>query len=159
MGRIPKVMVWGDRTIQVPVGKVVRTGYVETHKVRLDNTTPVAIGDVQEKYEVVKQNSPNAVFPAPMGEWRGDEFWIEDGRHTYFAYLLNGYTNILVMWLDDYQEVDRLLTTTSIHVSASDTRSVMDRINNAFRLEPGMLYGDSRSAVMKGFDGDLQPVY
>jgi hypothetical protein len=90
-----------DKTIGVPPGRVVRTGYVDIWRVRWSSHDPLALGDVQSKYELVKQNRPNSVYPTPIGHWEGDEFVLVDGRHTFTAYLMNGYTHILVAWLEE----------------------------------------------------------
>jgi hypothetical protein len=99
---IPKVAVYGDKTIAVPPGQVVRTGYVPIDDIVLGCKERMSIGDVLDKYELVKQNAPNAIFPAPMGGWVMDgRFVVEDGRHLIEGYRLNGYTHVLVMWLEE----------------------------------------------------------
>jgi hypothetical protein len=94
-----KVTFQIDKSISVPAGSKVLTEYVHIDKIRLGCKSPMSIGDVKEKYELVKQNAPASLFPAPMGEWKEDRFVIIDGRHTYVAYLMMGYEYVLVSWL------------------------------------------------------------
>jgi hypothetical protein len=89
-----------DKSIKVPPGKKVFVDYVPIECVILDCKDPMAIGDVQQKYELIKQNSPSCIFPTPIGYWEGERFHIVDGRHTFVGYLLNGYRYILVTWLE-----------------------------------------------------------
>lgn len=96
-----KVTFYGDKTLAVPPGKVVVTGYVAIDKIRLACTTPMALGDVREKYELIKQNRPAALWPPPIGWWEGDTFVIWDGRHHKIGYEMNGYQYILVAWLEN----------------------------------------------------------
>lgn len=94
-----KAIVQIDKSISVPPGKKVVVDYVHIDKIILGSKSPMAIGDVKEKYELIKQNAPNSIFPTPIGEWKKDRFIIIDGRHTYLGYLMNGYEYILVSWL------------------------------------------------------------
>jgi hypothetical protein len=95
-----KIAFYGDKTLAVPQGEVVVTGYVPIEKVRLACRDVMGIGDVREKYELVKQNAPSSLWPPPIGHWDGDYFVIEDGRHHKIAYEMNGYSHILVAWLE-----------------------------------------------------------
>lgn len=99
-----KVSLQFDKTISVPPGATVRSGYVPMHRVRCLCREPMAIGDVERKYELAKQNAPASLFPAPMGRWNGDTFELLDGRHTKIAYEMLGYSHLLVMWVDDPRE-------------------------------------------------------
>lgn len=89
-----------DRSIRVPPGAVVKTGYVDIFKCRLACRERMAVGDVKLAYEKVLQQAGHAVWPFPNGYWDGDEFVIKDGRHEYIASLMVGHSHILVAWVD-----------------------------------------------------------
>lgn len=91
--------------MEVPAGKVVRTAYVPIERCRLGNRAPMAIGDVREKFEIIQQIKPQAIFPGPMGHWEGETFVVLDGRHTYVAYLMHGFRHILVSWLETIEDI------------------------------------------------------
>lgn len=90
-----------DRSIVVPEGATVQTGYVEIHRVRLACRERMAIGDVNTSYQRLLQISGSQAWPPPTGYWRGKWFVIEDGRHTYVAALMLGYSHLLVAWVND----------------------------------------------------------
>ncbi|QRQ99694.1 hypothetical protein [Dyadobacter sandarakinus] len=91
-----------DKSISVKPGGVVKTGYVKTENVVLLCKDPMSKGDISEKYELVKQNAPNQIFPCPIGHFREDgRFVILDGRHTFIALVMNGFESILVSWIDN----------------------------------------------------------
>ncbi|KQS33960.1 hypothetical protein ASG33_07985 [Dyadobacter sp. Leaf189] len=88
-----------DKVLSIAPGKLAKTAYVSVDDVVLACKDPMSIGDVQLKYEIVKQNAPKQLFPCPTGHYREDgRFVIVDGRHTYLALLMNGFTHILVSW-------------------------------------------------------------
>lgn len=89
-----------DKSLSVPPGKKVVTDYVHIDKVKMACKDKMAIGDVNEKYQLVLQNAPNCIFPAPVGHWDNDRFVVVDGRHTFMAYVLLGYEYILVSWME-----------------------------------------------------------
>lgn len=95
-----------DRSIRVQPGQVVHTGYVHVDNVRLGCKAPLAIGDVERKYEIVRQNAPAQVFPCPVGVWEGERFTIHDGRHTYLAHVMNGFEYVLVAWTGDVADAN-----------------------------------------------------
>lgn len=90
-----------DRSMTVPPGRLVRTGYVEIDAVRLGNREPMSVGDVERAHNKVIQMGPNEQWPCPVGRWEGDRFTIADGRHQFVASLMAGRTHILVAWLED----------------------------------------------------------
>ena len=95
-----KVAIQLDKTILVPPGKRVVVDYVHRDSIILGCKDPMAIGDVNEKYQLIKQNAPNAIYPTPVGEWKDGRFVVIDGRHTTIGYILNGYDYILVSWIE-----------------------------------------------------------
>lgn len=87
-----------DRSIAVPPGRLIRTGYVSVWDVRLACRERMAIGDVKGAFERRLQLGDHQPWPCPRGEWQGDEFVIIDGRHEYVAALMLGQDHILVAW-------------------------------------------------------------
>lgn len=95
------VAIAEDRTMAVPPGHFVRTGYVAVENVKLacrDRMTP---GDVKVAYERLLQLGDHQPWPAPCGHWKDDRFIVVDGRHQFIASLMLGKTHIFVAWLDD----------------------------------------------------------
>lgn len=91
-----------DKILSIQPGKLAHTVYVKTEDVVLACKDSMSIGDVKQAYELVKQNAPSQMFPCPIGYFREDgRFVIVDGRHTYIALLMNGFTDILVAWEGD----------------------------------------------------------
>lgn len=89
-----------DKSISVPPGQTVRTGYVHVDCIILACKDKMCIASVKEKYELILQNAANSIYPTPIGEWRNDRFVLIDGRHTFIAYVINGYQWVLVSWLE-----------------------------------------------------------
>lgn len=89
-----------DRSIAVPAGAIVRTGYLDVHKVRLACRERMAVGDVDRAYQRRLQLGDQQPFPCPNGSRDGDMFVIQDGRHEYVASLMIGYSTILVAWVE-----------------------------------------------------------
>jgi hypothetical protein len=90
-----------DRSISVPAGHLVRTGYVEIHKVRLACRERMAVGDVDRAFQKRLQLGTDQPFPCPNGIWDEDGwFVIYDGRHEFVACLMLGLTHLLVAWVE-----------------------------------------------------------
>jgi hypothetical protein len=89
-----------DRTLRVPRGKRILTGYVNVWKCRLANRERMAVGDVGSAVQKLLQLGEDSLHPAPNGKWEGDEFVIHDGRHEYLAAVMLGRTDILVAWVE-----------------------------------------------------------
>ena len=95
-----------DKTLRSPPGAKLHVEYVHIDRLRLGNRTPMAIGDVKEKFELILQNRPAYIFPCPVGTWTGDpsdplsRFTVHDGRHSYLAYQMHGYEHVLVAWIE-----------------------------------------------------------
>jgi hypothetical protein len=94
------VIVAEDRTLRVPAGALVRTGYVEVHRVRLACRDRMAIGDVEAAYRKRLQLGSDQPWPPPVGDWEDETFCIHDGRHEYVAALMLGCTHVLVAWIE-----------------------------------------------------------
>jgi hypothetical protein len=93
-----------DRSLAVPPGALVRTGYVSVWDVKLGCRERMAVGDVKGSYERRLQLGDHQPWPCPRGVWEGEEgksqFVIHDGRHEYVAALMLGQDFILVAWPD-----------------------------------------------------------
>jgi hypothetical protein len=88
-----------DRSIAVPPGSVIRTGYVPLHRVRLACRDRMAVGDVDRAYQRQLQLGERQRWPCPRGHWDGEVFVIMDGRHQYVAALMLGLAELLVAWV------------------------------------------------------------
>lgn len=93
------VLLAADRTLRVPRGATVRTGYVDVFRVRLDCRDRMAVGDVAEKYRELLQLGDGCRWPCPVGYWEGDTFHVTDGRHEWVAAVMLGREQILVAWV------------------------------------------------------------
>jgi len=93
--RIPE-----DRSMIVPPGAKVITGYVPIEQVVLACRDRMAVGDVERAMQRRMSCAPAQPWPCPRGEWRGDRFWIVDGRHETIAAMMLGCEHILVAWLE-----------------------------------------------------------
>ena len=89
-----------DRSIAVPPGRIVRTGYVPTFAVTLANRSRMAVGDIDAAYRRQLCLGDSQRWPCPLGTWDGQRFTIHDGRHAYTAALMLGFEHILVAWLE-----------------------------------------------------------
>ena len=98
--RAQPVIVAEDRSIAVPPGYVVRTGYVPIGEVETACRARMAVGDVKASYERQLQLGAAQPFPPPRGYWRGSRFVIEDGRHQFVACLMLGVEFLLVAWIE-----------------------------------------------------------
>ena len=94
------VAIAADRSLLVPPGKTVRTGYVDVFRVRHACRERMAAGDVKQAYEKQLQLGDNASWPPPRGHWDGDTFVIVDGRHEHIAAMMVGRSHLFVAWLD-----------------------------------------------------------
>lgn len=94
------VMFAEDRSIAVPAGHVIRTGYVPINDVELACRDRMAIGDVKESFERQLQLGSSQRWPCPRGHWRGARFVVVDGRHQFVASLMLGLEQLLVAWLE-----------------------------------------------------------
>lgn len=88
-----------DRSIAVPPGYVVQTGYVEIYRIRLACRERMAIGDVDRAYQRQLQLGEHQAWPCPRGHWDGDIYVLVDGRHSYVATLMLGFEHLLVAWV------------------------------------------------------------
>lgn len=90
-----------DRSLRVPPGHLVVSGYVDVHRVRFACRDRMAVGDVDAAYRRVVANGGDFLHPTPVGRWVEDGFFeITDGRHEFVARLMLGYHSILVTWLE-----------------------------------------------------------
>lgn len=90
-----------DRSISVPPGHRVVTGYVHIDQIRMGCRARMAVGDVEAAYRKQLALGDHQAFPCPNGRWDGDRFTIHDGRHGYVAALMNGMTYLLVAWTEE----------------------------------------------------------
>jgi hypothetical protein len=93
-----------DRSIRVPSGKIVRTGYVDVFKVRLACRERMAVGDVAAAYQKRLQLGSDQSWPCPNGYWDGETFVLQDGRHEWVSSVMLGLSHVLVAWLESYSE-------------------------------------------------------
>lgn len=89
-----------DRSLGVPAGHFIRTGYVDVFKVRLACRERMAIGDIDRAYQKRLQSGELHPFPCPNGRWDGDTFIILDGRHEWLATVALGHSHMLVAWIE-----------------------------------------------------------
>lgn len=94
------VSVPQDRSLSLAPGQTIKTGYVETHRVRLGCRDRMAVGDVEAAYRRQLALGEHQAWPCPNGEWDGDTFVIHDGRHAYIAALMLGFSHLLVAWTE-----------------------------------------------------------
>ena len=94
------VSVAEDRSMAVPPGAKVITGYIPIHDFVRACRDRVAIGDVERAMQRRMSCAPASPWPVPVGEWRSERFWIFDGRHEYVGALMLGCTHILVAWVE-----------------------------------------------------------
>jgi hypothetical protein len=89
-----------DRSLTVPPGAKVITGYVPIHKIRMECRDRMAVGDVEIAFRRQLQLGQDQRWPPPTGHWDGDTFILVDGRHQYAASLLIGLEHLFVAWLE-----------------------------------------------------------
>ena len=90
-----------DRSMTVPPGHVIKTGYVDVFKVRLAQRERMAVGDVDRAFQKRIQLGSSQPWPSPRGYWDGEQFVIVDGRHEWIATVMLGHEYILVAWLEE----------------------------------------------------------
>lgn len=90
-----------DRSISVPPGHRVVTGYVHIDQIKIACRSRMAVGDVETAYRRQLALGDHQAFPCPNGRWDGDRFAIHDGRHAYVAALMIGITHLLVAWTEE----------------------------------------------------------
>lgn len=93
-----------DRSLSIAPGQIVKTGYAESHRVRLGCRARMAVGDVEAAYRRQLALGDHQAWPCPVGEWDGEMFVIHDGRHAYVAALMLGLTHILVAWISQAED-------------------------------------------------------
>lgn len=85
------VLTAEDRSLYVPAGNLVATGYVPVEDVVLACRDRMAVGDVEASVRRLLQLGDASRWPPPVGQWRGDgRFILLDGRHEYVATLMLG---------------------------------------------------------------------
>jgi hypothetical protein len=89
-----------DRSMLVPRGHTVRTGWVDIYQIRFASNRPVSEGDMREARQKVLAGGDCATWPPPVGQWTGPStFTITDGHHEAFARLECGWRQLLVAWV------------------------------------------------------------
>ncbi|MFC3632214.1 hypothetical protein ACFOM8_22710 [Paracoccus angustae] len=79
---LPRDMaVWTpqDRSISVPPGHRVVTGYVPIDQITIACRARMAVGDVEAAYRRQLALGDHQAFPCPNGTWKGERFSIHDG--------------------------------------------------------------------------------
>lgn len=89
-----------DRSISVPPGQRVITGYVPIEQITIANRARMAVGDIDIAYRKQLALGDHQAFPCPNGQWDGARFIIADGRHAFVAALMIGLTHLLVAWTE-----------------------------------------------------------
>lgn len=89
-----------DRTLIVPAGALVKTGYVPLDGLRFACRDRMAIGDVETAYRRRLQLGSAQPWPPPVGEWQDGNFVLFDGRHESVAALMLGFEHLLVAWVE-----------------------------------------------------------
>ncbi len=98
------ILVAEDRSLAVPPGELVRTGYAAVDQLKFGCRARMAIGDVDRAYQRRLQLGDHQPWPCPRGHWVGEpeapdsHFVIVDGRHDAVAALMLGQDYILVAW-------------------------------------------------------------
>lgn len=92
------ILLAEDRSLAVPPGEAIRTGYVHVDKIRLACRVRMAVGDVDRAYQRRLQLGDHQPWPCPRGVWEGDRFAVIDGRHDVVAATMLGQEWILVAW-------------------------------------------------------------
>lgn len=93
------VTLAADRSIAVPPGHIVKTGYVPIEHVSLACRDRMSIGDVKDAFERQLQLGDRQQWPPPRGHWDEERFVIVDGRHQFVASLMMGLSHIFVAWV------------------------------------------------------------
>jgi len=91
-----------DRTLSVPPGKIVKTGYVHVFNVELACRERMAVGDVAGAFQKLICLGDHSPWLPPNGYWLDNgKFRIVDGRHEWVASVMLGKDYMLVAWLAD----------------------------------------------------------
>ncbi len=90
-----------DRSLRVPPGMLVKTGYVDVFRIRFPCRERMAVGDIDRAYQKRLQLGECSSWPPPVGRWEGKEFAVFDGRHEVLAAIALGLEHILVAWLEE----------------------------------------------------------
>lgn len=88
-----------DRTLVVPAGCLVKTGYVPL-PVAFACHDRMSPGDVELAYRRRLQLGDAQPWPPPVGAWHGDVFRVHDGRHESLAAQMLGFEHLLVAWIE-----------------------------------------------------------
>jgi hypothetical protein len=100
---VESVKLWQDRTMIVPAGHVVKTGYVPIHKIKTACKARMAVGDVSAAFQKRLALGENQSWPPPWGYWCEEEagfFVVVDGRHEYVACIMLGFETLFVAWVE-----------------------------------------------------------
>lgn len=89
-----------DRSMVVPMGCIVKTGYVRVKDIRLENNSGMSLLAVEKKYHRRLCLGEEQPWPTPVGYWEDGEFFVTDGRHDVIAAILIGLQFILVAWVE-----------------------------------------------------------
>lgn len=105
---MPPVSLAADRSLAVPPGHVVKTGYVSVYSIRMGCRTRMAVGDVDTAVRKLLQLGDASSFPCPNGAWEdpsSETFVLYDGRHEWIAHLMLGREYMLVAWTEQAANV------------------------------------------------------
>lgn len=94
------VAIAEDRSMAIPPGALVRTGYVPIEAVELACRDGMSMGDLTLARQKRLQLGDHQSWPPPRGHWSGDRFVIVDGRHEFVAALMLGQAHLLVAWVE-----------------------------------------------------------
>jgi hypothetical protein len=87
--------------IVVPAGHVLVYGYVDDANIAFEHYGGTYLPAVQKYIDIIANLGNGAqLADAPFGRWVGERFVIQDGRHRRIAYLVLGYREVLVRWLE-----------------------------------------------------------
>lgn len=89
-----------DRSMSVPAGNTVHTGYVPIEALQFASKDRMDVAAVEKAMQRRLGIQPNLPWPPPIGEWKGERFIVHDGRHCAAAALLLGVEHILVAWVE-----------------------------------------------------------
>lgn len=95
------VSVAEDRSLQVPAGAIVRTGYVSIDRISHASRERMTPEGVERAYRRRLSLGSSQPWPPPVGQWAEDgRFVVYDGRHEHLASWMLGYSEILVAWVE-----------------------------------------------------------
>ena len=89
-----------DRSLLVPSGAVIKTGYAEIEQIALACRDRMSVGAIDAAMKRMMAASPGQPWPCPVGEWRQDRFYILDGRHAAIAAMMLGMSHLFVAWIE-----------------------------------------------------------